>query len=143
MNLQLGSNLFSDVSIPVLWGVRAILQDGRGKVSVIDLSGPKPRLEILGDRPAPGIEYTLRLDGGFAILGHAEELYAYDPKELRFTAIGLRLPELEISESWTRVGGNTFTRNMVVGFGVGIQVSEDGIAMGAPVPEGLVRLQAS
>lgn len=143
MNLQLGSNIFREVSIPVLWGTRAIVQDRRGKVSVIDLSGKTPTLEVLGDRPAPGIDYTLRVDGGFTILSEASELYAFDPKERRFTAIGLRLPELEISDSFTRVGTNTFSRNVVVGFGVGIRVSEDSISMGAPLPEGLARLEAS
>lgn len=143
MNLQLGSNVFKDVSIPVLWGTRAILQDRRGKVSVIDLSGETPKLEILGDRPAPGIDFTLRVDGGFTILADSNELYAYDPKERRFVPISLRLPELEISDSFTRVGSNTFSGNVVVGFGVGIRVSEDGIAMGAPLPDGLARLQAS
>lgn len=143
MDLRVGSNLFEGVTVPVLWGERAVLQDARGKLSVVDLGRDAPVLEILGDRPAPGAEFKPRLAGGFTILGAAGDLYAYDPKDHLLTPIELKLPELQITESFTRIGSHTLSSNMVVGFGVGVLVNEEGISIGGPVPERLTRLRAS
>jgi hypothetical protein len=139
MKLIMGSQVFQDVQIPLLWGTRAIVQDEVGQLSVIDLAGEKAKLEILGDKPAPGITY-IPIDDGYAILSGDERLYIYNPKEKRITGIALRLPECQIRPSETRVGTNIFSGNMIAGYSVGIVVTENGIAMGAQLPPGLAKL---
>ncbi len=67
MNLQMGSQRFVDVEIPLLWGTRAVVQDRDNHLSVINLDGPKARLEILADKPAPKARFTPTFDG-FTIL---------------------------------------------------------------------------
>ena len=139
MNIRMGSQIFSDVEIPLLWGVRAILQDKKGRVSVINLQGERAELEILGDKPAPNISYEPTLDG-FKILKDGEALYNYNPSEKILRSISLGLPECEIREFEIRIGGGTFSGNIVSGYGVGIVVTKEGIGMGAPLPKGLAKL---
>lgn len=139
MNIQMGSQYFHDVAIPVLWGTRAILQDKKGRLSVIDLSGEKARLEVLGDQPAPGAEFEPTL-GGFIILSGGAELYSYSPTEKVLQGLSLKLPECQVQPSWIRIGTNRFSGNAVAGYGVGIAVTEHSIALGAPLPSGLARL---
>jgi len=139
MNLRMGSQIFRSVQIPLLWGDRAVLQDSKGRLSVIDLSGPKARLEILADKPAEGTAFRPRIDG-IVILRDGEELYAYNAREKVLSPIALQLPECQITPWTTRVGSNQFSGNLVSGFGVGIAVSGSGIAVGAPVPPGLAKL---
>lgn len=139
MNLNMGSQTFVDVEIPLLWGKRAIVQDKQGRISVIDLSSSEAKLEIVGDKQAPGVEYKLNIEG-FSILEGDKELYSYNPEEKTLTGIALNLPECQIGSSEIRVGTNTFSGNIVVGFGVGIVVSEAGIGMGAPLPPNLAKL---
>ena len=138
MNLNMGSETFVDVEIPLLWGKRAIVQDKQDRISVIDLSGSGTKLEIVGDKPAPGVEYKLNIEG-FSILEGDKELYSYDPEKKTLTGIALNLPDCQISPLEIRVGTNTFSDNMVVGLGVGIVVTEDGIGMGAPLPPNLAK----
>jgi hypothetical protein len=139
MNLRMGSQVFRDVQIPLLWGQRAVVQDRQGRLSVIDLSKERAHLEILADEPAPGIAFRPRIDG-FVILSDGIELYSYNPHERVLTGIGLKLPECQINPWATRVGSNQFSGNVFSGFGVGIAVTKDGIALGAPVPPGLAKL---
>ena len=139
MNLQMGGQVFRDVQIPFLWGERAVIQDRRGRLSIIDLSGEEARLEILADEPAPGIAFRPRIDG-VVILSDNIELYTYNPRERILTSISLGLLELQISPSATRVGTNQFIGNIISGGGVGIAVTRDGIAFGGPVPPKLARL---
>lgn len=140
MNLRMGSQLFVDVGIPLLWGRRAVVQDQEGALSVIDLSGPEARLEVLSDEPAPGIEF-LPGAAGFAIRVDNQDLYTYSADTKTLTPGSLSLPEVQVLPTETRVGSNIFSGNVVSGFGVGIAVSEHGIAMGAPLPEGLAELK--
>jgi hypothetical protein len=135
----MGSQVYENVEVPMLWGVRAVIQDQKGRISVIDLSGDKARLEILGDVPAPEVEFRPRVDG-FVILQHGRELYGYDPTQKLLTSIALGLPEVQISENLTRVGTNQFSRNRVSGHGVGIAVDPESISVGAPIPKGLAKL---
>src|ERR1039458_8145029 len=106
MNIVMGSHEFSNVSIPVLWGSRAVLQDKRYRISVIDLEGPVAVLEILGDQAAPGVRFAPTGDG-FAILGpNNQELYVYMPAEKRLTQSSSRLPDCEIHADEIVVGTN-------------------------------------
>ncbi len=60
---------FENVEIPLLWGTRAVIQDHEGLISVVDLEGDTARLEIVGDKPAPGVEFVPTLEG-FQILSN-------------------------------------------------------------------------
>jgi hypothetical protein len=140
MDLQMGSQTFINVQIPLLWGSRAVLQDQQGCLSVIDLSGSTAKLEIVGDKPAPGIEF-LPNDDGFKILSTGRPIYSYNPEEKTLISIDLELPDCQISRWQIRIGSNRFSGNTVIGSGVGIVAREDGsIAMGAPLPPGLAEL---
>lgn len=140
MNLNMGSQVFRNVQIPLLWGKRAVLQDEKGRLSIIFLGGSEPEIEILGDKPAPGIKYELIKDG-FKIYKDGAELYAFYPEKKIISGLSIKLPECEIGKSGTRIGTNMFSGNMVVGFGVGIVVDERGIGMGAPLPPELANLK--
>lgn len=140
MRLVLGGSIFDGVQIPVLWGKRAILQDSSGRLSVVDLSGQAARLEVLGDKVAPGVRFTPTTDGFTVLTSSGQALYTFSPRDRRLTSESLGLPELQIKPSQIRVGTSTFQSNMVSGFGVGIVVEEGGIGIGAPLPEGLAAL---
>lgn len=140
MNVRMGSQTFVDVTIPVLWGTRAILQRPDGALSVLDLAGERAKPEILGDRPAPGVAY-LPQAGGFRILGEGNQtLYVYEPERKRLTGVELRLPEVEVTPNAVRVGSNSFRGNVIAGCPVGIAVSETSITLGAELPPGLTML---
>jgi len=142
MNLRMGSQVFRDVTIPILWGTRAVLQDKRGRISIVDLSGPQAKLEILGDQPAPNVEFRPISGGAIEILNDGTSLYAFDAQTKTIRGITLRLPECEMTDNGIRVGTNRFQNNMISGFGVGIMIMEDGgIAVGGPLPPGLARLR--
>lgn len=140
MKLKLGGSTFDNVEIPVLWGKRAVLQDSVGRLSVIDLSGAVARIEILGSGVARGVRFSPTVDGFIVLAGSGEPLYTFAPKEKRLTSESLGLPELQIRASQIRIGTNTLQSNMVSGFPVGIVVDENGIGIGAPMPEGLAAL---
>lgn len=139
MNLNMGSQVFRNVEIPLLWGKRAVLQDEKGRISVISLEGSEAEIEILGDKPAPGIKYEL-VKGGFKIYSDGTELYVFYPDRRIISGLSVKLPECEIGTTETRIGTNVFSGNMVSGYGVGIVVDERGIGMGAPLPPGLAKL---
>jgi hypothetical protein len=142
MDLQMGSHVFRDVAVPLLWGTRAIIQDAKQRLSVIDLGGHKARLEVLGDKPAPGVEFRPLSGGAFEVLEDRKPLYAYDAAHKAVRGISLRLPECRVQQNSISIGTNVFTHNRVHGFGVGIMITADGgIAVGAPLPPGLAKLQ--
>ena len=141
MNLKMGSHLFIGVQIPLLWGTRAVVQDQQERLSVIDLEGDRAKIEILGDKPAPGVEFVPNIDG-FDILSEGTPLYRFNPKTKTLTGIRLQLPECQIDERQIRIGTNIFSANMVSGSDVGIVVNENGIGMGARLPAGLAKLVA-
>jgi hypothetical protein len=140
MDLEMGSHTFDDVTIPVLWGTRALLQDKEGRMSVVDLAGSAARLEVLAGGPAPDVRYTPTFDGFTILSDDGLELYTCAPTEGRITGLAVALPEIEITSHQIRVGTNTFSNSSVSGYGVGIAVTEDGIALGAPLPPDLARL---
>ena len=139
MNLRMGTQSFLNVTIPVLWGTRAILQDSQGKLSIIDLSGDEARLEIISGSPAPGIDFR-PIPDGVAILADDKEVYSFDPNRGLLQSESLGLPPCHITPSGTMVGSNSFMGNVVQGFGVGLKITQEGIAMGAPVPDDLAEL---
>ncbi len=136
MNLSMGSQSFIDVEIPLLWGTRAIVQDRKGRISIIDLAGDRAKIEVLGDKPAPGMEFVPTNDG-FDILGDGELIYSYNPGTRTLSSSQLGLPDCEIGESQTRIGSSVFSGNIIRGAGVGIHVTRDSISMRAPLPRGL------
>lgn len=140
MKIRMGNQDFVDVTIPVLWGQRAVVQDRRGALSVIDLGGSTARLEILADKPAPGAEFVPE-DEGFVVRQSGEDLYSYVPATKTLTPIALKLLPVQIQASGTLVGTNFFSGNVISGYGVGIYVREGGgIGVGAPLPPGLAKL---
>lgn len=136
MNIQLGGQSFSNVAIPLLWGKRAIVQDREKRISIISLEGQKAQVEILGDQPAPDIEYSLT-ERGYEISHNGIALYSFDPERRVLTGFALQLPECEIGETTIRIGNSKFSGNSISGFAVGIAVSENGMSIGSPLPEGL------
>ena len=139
MNLNMGSHSFRNVEIPILWGKRAILQDKKRRISIISLEGEKAELEVLGNKPAPNIEYEV-VKNGFKIVRMGKDIFRFTPTTGTITGLSLLLPEVEIGPNHIRIGSNMFSGNIVSGFGVGIAVDENHIAMGAPLPEGIARL---
>ncbi|WP_456427719.1 hypothetical protein [Rhodocaloribacter sp.] len=141
MNIRIGSNDFIGVDVPLLWGTRAVLQDKQGRISVIDLAGEEARIEILGDKPAPGVEF-LPTSSGFEILHDGEPLYNYNADEKLLSSLGVgSLPDCQVLRNGVVVGTNRFMGNMVSGYGVGIAVDEKSISMGAPLPDKLARIK--
>lgn len=139
MNLNMGSQVFRNVAIPLLWGKRAVVQDQKGRLSIISLEGSEPQIEILGDKPAPGIKYELIKDG-FKIYKDGVDLYAFYPDKKTISGLTIKLPECEIGINETRIGTTMFSGNVVVGAAVGIVVDERGVGMGASLPPGLAKL---
>ncbi|OLC43858.1 MAG: hypothetical protein AUH75_02170 [Gemmatimonadetes bacterium 13_1_40CM_4_65_7] len=136
----MGSNIFRDVQIPLLWGQRAVVQDEEGRLSVIDLSSREAKLEVLSDEPAEGAAYSPRDDGFVVLDDRGRELYSYNPRDNVLSSISLGLPECQVTKSVMRIGGNTFSGNRVVGSAVGIAVTETSVSIGAPLPPGLAKL---
>jgi len=142
MQLRMGSQLFNEVTVPLLWGTRAILQDQKGRISIIDLSGAEAKLEILGGKPAPNVEYRPISEGAIEILRDSTPLYSFNPNAKIIRGLALKLPECEIREDATRIGTSIFSNNTVSGFGVGIKISEHGLTIGGPLPPELAKLRA-
>jgi hypothetical protein len=141
MNLRMGSQAFVNVQIPLLWGSRAVIQDGQGKLSIINLAGDHAVLEVLEDEPAEGIRFAPRV-GGFAIIEEGgTDVYEVNPTARTITPKSLALPPVTISPSYLKIGGSTLQNNMVSDFAVGVLVTETGLAIGAPLPPGLAALR--
>lgn len=140
MNVSFGSQIFSNVKIPLLWGTHAIVSHPSGELSVIDLSGKKAVTEIIKGVPAPGIEYSEREDG-FVIFKDSNESFFFSPSRSLLRDISTSLPECEIRKDCIRVGSNSISASMISGFQVGIGVSETGMFIGGPLPQGLAELK--
>jgi hypothetical protein len=140
MNIRMGSQVYRDVQIPLLWGERAIIVDEHGRLSIVDLSGERAHVEVLADEPAPGVGFRPELDG-IVIVKEGTELYKYNQGGKTISSLGLGLPDIQISVEGTRVGTNWFSRNVFVGSGVGLAVSKEGISLAAPLPSKLARLE--
>lgn len=139
MNLRMGSQVFTNVQIPLLWGERAVVQDAHSRLSVLDLSGERARVEVLADEPAPGVDFRPSVDG-VVILHNGVEIYTYNSRDKVLSSLSLGLPEVQISAAGTRIGTNWFSGNVVAGYGVGIAISKEGFSVGAPLPPKLAKL---
>ncbi len=139
MNLEMGTQRFIDVEVPLLWGDRAVIQDTEGALSVIDLGQDTARLEVLADEPAPGVEFRPEEDG-FTVLSSGQASYSYAPATKTLTSASPGLPDVQILPTETRVGSSVFSGNVFAGVGVGIRVTERGMEIGAPLPPGLAKL---
>ena len=139
MNLNMGSQRFEGVKILLIWGKRAILEDKTSRISIILLDGAKAVLEVLGNKPAPNIQYEL-IEDGFKVILNGQELYSFYKKRRIIKGLSRKLPECEIQSGGIRVGSNILSGNKGIGFGVGIAVYEQRIVMGSPLPEGLAKL---
>ena len=74
MNLNMGFQVFKNVQIPLLWGKRAVLEDKKDRISIISLERTEAIIEVLGDKPAPNIQYELIEDGFKIIIDGSLEL---------------------------------------------------------------------
>lgn len=137
MNFRLGGQFFADVKVPILWGSRAILQDQQGHLSIINLEGDTAVLEVIDDHPASGAAFSRTTEGFVILNSEGTELYAVDPKTKSVTSARLRLPPITVGLRELRVGTNVFVGNIVAGLGVGIVVTEVGLALGGSLPSGL------
>lgn len=140
MDFRIHGQFFGNVRVPVLWGSRAILQDQRGHLTIVNLEDDSPILEIIDDHPAARANFTPRTEGYVILDDEGGELYSVNPKTKSLIPVGLRLPPITVSERELRVGTNVFDGNMV-GIGVGILVTESGVALGGPLPSALATLR--
>lgn len=141
MNLNMENQTFEDVRIPLLWGKRAILEDKKGRISIILLDGNKAVLEVLGNEPTSNIQYET-IEDGFKVIHNGQDLYSFNRKKRVITGHSQKLPECEIRGGGIRIGSNVLSRNKTLEFGVGVEVQEQRIIMGNSLPRGLARLVA-
>jgi hypothetical protein len=139
MDLWIGSQSLRDVDVTLLWGSRAIVQDRQGKLSVVDLSLRPARLEILRDRPAPGINFVPTI-GGFRILSYPDGSYDYNPKDKILTSGAGDLPNCQIDGQFIRVGTSVLQRGEAFGVGIGPRVTADQIAFQLGLPQEIAEL---
>jgi len=120
MKLAMGGQFFDDVTVPVLWGTRAVLQDRGGRLSVTDLGGSAAHPEIIADEVAPGVRSAAR-DEGYTIVGaNDEELYTYSPSAKRLGQSSTGLPDVEVRDESIRVGSSVLAGNVIRACEVGI-----------------------
>jgi len=141
MNLNMENQIFEDVRIPLLWGKRAILEDKKGRISIILLDGNKAVLEVLGNEPTSNIQYET-IEDGFKVIHNGQDLYSFNRKRRVITGHSQKLPECEIRGGGIRIGSSVLSRNKTLEFGVGVEVQEQRIIMGNSLPRGLARLVA-
>lgn len=114
--------------------------DSTGHLSIINLAGSEPVVEIAIDAPATGVEF-LPTSAGFEIREGGRLAYIYDPREKLLSTGSLHtLPDCQIHTNWTRVGSNYFPSKVVVGANVGVLVNDRAVSVGAALPEQLVKL---
>ena len=133
MNIRFGSQTFRHVSIPLLWGSRAVIGHPNETLSIIDLSRSTALPEVIIDKPAPEIEYAQEQDG-FTIYSEGTAAFFYSPGRKLIRDLRGSLPECEVTKDQVRVGTNTIQQAIVVGSPVGIGVNENGFFIGGPMP---------
>src|SRR6266849_5138126 len=140
MNIRMGATFFADVDIPILWGSRAILRDKQGHLSVIEVEGDRLVVEVVDDQPAKATRFSATTDGFIVLDKEGVGLYAFHPKTRSMTSTRFQLPPVTVGLQELRVGTNAFAGNIVAGIGVGIVVTDSGIALGGPLPPSLAAL---
>jgi hypothetical protein len=141
MDFRIRGQYFANVKVPVLWGSRAILQDQHGHLSIVNLDADGVVLEVIDDQPGPGTNFAPLTEGYLILDVEGAKLYAVNPKTKSLIPFVLRLPSVTVGVRELRLGANVFAGNMVVGIGVGIVVTESGIALGGPLPQALAALR--
>jgi hypothetical protein len=139
MNLVLPNYSFHDAWIPVLWGDRAIVEERSGTLSVIAIENFFPSLEIVRDQPAPGVNFSI-IWGGFQIMRFPNVIYQFNVREKLFTSQTLGLPEVQIAQSYVRVGAEIYPNFSNFDGLVGVQVTPNGVQVGALLPMPLMGL---
>lgn len=140
MDFRIRGQFFANVKVPVLWGSRAILQDQHGHLSIVNLAADRVVLEVMDDQPGPGANFAPLTEGYVIIDLWGAKLYSVNPKTKSLIPIVLRLPPVTVGVRELRVGDNLLPGNMVVGIGVGLVVTESGMALGGQLPEALANL---
>ena len=133
MNLKIGMWTFTKVQIPLLWGSRVVLDDREGRISVVDLSGDTATVEIIGDRPAFGVDISMDLDS-LTILCEGSGLYRYTIEQKLLSSLDLGLPDCQIGRNWIRVACNAFLGTTMSRLGTITAITKDGIVEGASLP---------
>jgi hypothetical protein len=141
MDFRLRGQFFANVTVPILWGSRAVLQDPQGHLSIINLEGDHPTLEVIDDQPVAGTSFSPTTEGFVILNGEGGELYSVNLKTKSLTAAGTHLLPITVSKRELRVGGNVFDSKLVVGIGVGVVVTESGITLGGSLPATLAALR--
>lgn len=139
MDFRICGQFFSNVRVPVLWGSRAILRDQKGHISILNLEGSRPILEVIDDRPA-GPNASPKTESYAILDGEGRQLYSVNPTTKSLTPIALRLPPVRLGERELCVGTHAFEVNMV-GVGVGIIVTETELTLGGQLPPVLGNLR--
>lgn len=139
MDLRFGSQTFSGVQIPLLWGTRAVIGHPNGAMSIIDLSGDAAKPEIVINAPWQGVEYAEKEDG-FVIYSESKAAYFYSPPRKIIRDLAGKLPECEVTKDRVRIGTNVISNSTIHGFQVGMGVTETGFFIGGPAPKGLAPL---
>lgn len=139
MDIRFGSQVFSGVQIPLLWGARAVIGHPGGELSIIDLSGDLAKPEIVSNTPWKGVEYSEKEDG-FVIYSDGKPSYFFSPSRKIIRDLSGKLPECEITNEQVRIGTNTIRNSMIQGFQVGMGVTENGFFIGGSAPKGLAPL---
>ncbi len=140
MNFHFGSQTFSDVKIPILWGTRAVLAHPSGALSIIDIGGESAKPEIVSDIPWNEVEYSEKEDG-FVIYQDSSQIYFYSPKRKLLRDLKGELPECELTSDYTRIGTNKISNSTISGSQVGIGIFATGFFIGGPLPPGLAELK--
>jgi hypothetical protein len=147
--LNIGSNKFVDVTIPIVFEDRYFLIESddtdkhcftvftvRDNETIIEIKRNEPQENPISKvkKNAAGIITVSDPDTG-------EFLYKLRPgsdSSSIFGTIGGEEQEMKVKDHEIAIGTNKFQRNMISGFPVGILVSKDGsIAMGAQLPDSL------
>ncbi len=97
--------------------------------------------QVVVDRPdIRGREAILRLHARSVKLAADVDLKVVAARTVGFAGADLGLPDCEVLEGGIRVVGTSLVGNVISGVGVGIAVTENGLAVGASLPHGLAEL---
>lgn len=139
MRARFGSQIFENVSIPVLWGKRAVIGHPGGALSIINLADSEAKPEIIGDTPGTMVSFSEQEDG-YVIYVDDSPQYFYSPTRKLLRDLTGRLPDCTIRDNEITIGTNRISGSMISGTGVGVGISEQGFFIGGPIPEGLAPL---
>lgn len=143
---RIGSNTFINCTIPIGFEDRYFVleqQNNRDIFSVFTLHEAKPVFEIFRNEPQDNpLTEVSKTPPGFITVGQKGEggfIYKVRPGSRGSSIFGKikgEETEIKITDTAIYIGTNTFQRNLIVGYEVGITVSRDGsISMGTSLPQ--------